>query len=350
MNDDASSQLFAALVKAQAGAKALETDSANSFHGYKYVSAEAIITEARSALNANGLAVVCFGWRYDNDSLVSRLAAPDDGDVVFPVSAAFMLIHSSGGTQTYEVNYPCVPERGRPPDKAVATALTHATAYFLRGLLCLPRLQSSDDVDQRDDTKYQPGRGRQKAKPAAKPATKPAGEVIGDADAAKLQARAEKAGVDRLAFEDWAASTPAVANLVLNVDTGEILPLSEWPRSIGRMVQDWIKSKEKPSPAKPEAKAPSPSKADATTPEYWWSRLLDAVKASGAATDQKSIEFIAMLMDDDDRYKSITNNADRWKAIVADIRGGKIHPEDFRTTEPETEAFFEEGADDSLPF
>lgn len=44
-----------------------------------------------------------------------------------------------------------MPEKGRPLDKAFATALTTALKYWLRDLLLLPRVVADDDMDTRDD-------------------------------------------------------------------------------------------------------------------------------------------------------------------------------------------------------
>src|SRR5258707_6928030 len=53
-----------------------------------------------------------------------------------------------------ESETPIVEDKSRPMDKAVATALTYNLGYTLRGLLLLPRVE--DEVDQRDDRKYEP--------------------------------------------------------------------------------------------------------------------------------------------------------------------------------------------------
>ena len=59
---------------------------------------------------------------------------------------------------------PIIPDKGRPMDKAVATARTYALGYMLRDLLLLPRVEPSADVDARDDRGHEPKR-RAKADP-----------------------------------------------------------------------------------------------------------------------------------------------------------------------------------------
>ena len=49
-----------------------------------------------------------------------------------------------------------IPGKGRPLDKSLAAALTYVQGYALRGLLNIPRTDTADDVDQRDDTAHKP--------------------------------------------------------------------------------------------------------------------------------------------------------------------------------------------------
>ena len=138
--------IAAALVEAQASAQPVEKGSENSFHRYKYASAEALMAEGRKALTEAGLVLACLGWE-----LV------DHGDTPPDVVVRFRLWHGpSGESIDWPVTMPAVPEKGRPIDKAVSTALTYAQGYAIRGLLCLPRVDGTEDVDQRDDRDHTP--------------------------------------------------------------------------------------------------------------------------------------------------------------------------------------------------
>lgn len=131
-------KIYTALVQAQQSAQAVHKSSVNAFHHYKYSSAEAIIAEAREALSSAGLALLTTGW--------TPYAVGDSPGI----SVHYLLVHVSGESIQFS---PCitavVPDKGRPLDKAQATALTYSLGYFLRGLLLLPRVE--EEVDQRDD-------------------------------------------------------------------------------------------------------------------------------------------------------------------------------------------------------
>lgn len=133
-------KLAASLLAAQRAIKSVAHDKHNAFHGYGYVSAEAIIAESRSALHSANLAPVMLGWQLDAED----------------VHVDFALYHESGASAEFKVQTPAVVERGRPRDKAVSAALTLAESYWLRGLLAIPRVAEADDVAARDDTKYEP--------------------------------------------------------------------------------------------------------------------------------------------------------------------------------------------------
>ena len=48
------------------------------------------------------------------------------------------------------LDWPIIPEKGRPWDKAHAGALTSSLAYFLRDLLLMPRVEEGTDMDSGD--------------------------------------------------------------------------------------------------------------------------------------------------------------------------------------------------------
>lgn len=147
----------AALVRAQAESHAVEKTAKNTHHGYKYASAESIITAARAALKPAGLAHFCVEWR------IARHPEPH----VDCLLVTFALAHESGDVWTCPpVETPIIPDKGRPEDKASFTALTYATGYHLRGLLCLPRVAEGEEVDTRDDREHVPARHRPRGAPA----------------------------------------------------------------------------------------------------------------------------------------------------------------------------------------
>jgi hypothetical protein len=153
--------LLAALAKAQAQAQGVEKGSVNTFHRYKYASAEDVIAVSREALAGTGLAFVC----------TSATVAWGEPAVL---TCRYALIHESGASLEITSETPVIPEKGRPEDKAVATAKTYDLGYALRGLLLLPRVEEGADADQRDDRHREPrARGPRKPEPAAPPTPTP---------------------------------------------------------------------------------------------------------------------------------------------------------------------------------
>ncbi len=147
-------ELYAALARAIARAAPVGKDAQNTFHKYRYASAESIIAESRDALAAEGLAVI----------LVAYTLERREPDYFADLCGAYVVTHSSGQCLQCNTITPCIVERGKPHDKAVATALTYSLGYFLRGLLLLPRVDEEHDVDKRDDRKFA---GKANGKPAA---------------------------------------------------------------------------------------------------------------------------------------------------------------------------------------
>lgn len=159
-----------ALVRAQRAVRGLEKDGENKFHGYRYASAEAVTAEARQALNGADLAVLRTGWRLDptwafeadqqTAKGVRRIRSPGR------VFARFDLVHSSGARRRYESSVPVMPEAGKSDDKAELAALTGLTAYFLLGLLQIPRDGGAGDIDGREDRDdLEPPRGSAPSSP-----------------------------------------------------------------------------------------------------------------------------------------------------------------------------------------
>jgi len=153
--------LYAALSRAIGRASAVGKDAENSFHRYRYASAEGLIAEAREALAIEELAVFSSSWQVVDRERESASALGYFADV----NVVYIVAHASGASIICTASTPAISEKGRPEDKAVATALTYNLGYFLRGLLLLPRVDAEHDADQRDDRDYQPQQSRSGQRP-----------------------------------------------------------------------------------------------------------------------------------------------------------------------------------------
>lgn len=167
--------LARALAGAQARAKAVEKDAQNTFHRYAYASAEAILGEAKLALEGSGIAVV------PTSDTVERVG-PEPSTL--ELRRVVTLVHQDGESLALSTVWPIVPDKGRPLDKAVASARTTSLAYLLRDLLLMPRVAEGEDMDHgsRDDRREESTRGpagRRREAPREEPeraerATRPA--------------------------------------------------------------------------------------------------------------------------------------------------------------------------------
>jgi len=152
-------ELVRALIAAQKMAQAVAKDAVNTHHKYNYASAEAILTEAREALTANGLAVMPVSVDCDERQRdhIWETGKDDKGEPTSWINtprrirAVYLLMHESGQCREFESTVPVIPERGRPEDKAEFGARTENLAYALRDLLLLPR-GGENAPSARDDT------------------------------------------------------------------------------------------------------------------------------------------------------------------------------------------------------
>lgn len=144
-------RILIALSKAQRFVKPVQKTSTNQHHGYRYASAEAVITEAREALHGAGLVLIAESWR------TIPPVFPDAGQVP-RVEVTYLLVHTESGEgwRLPPRATPVVEDRGRPIDKAEAAALTYSLSYLLRGLLLMARVAEGTDVDDRDDGEHAP--------------------------------------------------------------------------------------------------------------------------------------------------------------------------------------------------
>lgn len=176
------STLAAALAAAVSEAHAVEKAARNEHHRYSYASSEAIIGEAQRVLGACGLSFSAIRYRCLTDALTLdvTVGARDAKKVVRATFAeletTYLLEHESGESRRYRSSTPIIPEAGRPPDRALATAKTYDLGYILRSLLLLPRVEEGTEVDRRNDLDWTPAE-RPKAKP--KPRQAPKEEEIG---------------------------------------------------------------------------------------------------------------------------------------------------------------------------
>lgn len=151
--------LWTALLGAQKAIMNVKPNAKNTYHNFTYVSSDEMIAEARSVLHQNDLVVFRTNFEV-------QFGGSEHGMLV----SNFVLMHSPSG-EKYESNscWFIQPEKGRPIDKALAGALTSSMGYYLRDLLQVPRQE--DDMNTRDDTKYEPTK---KAVAAPLPPPKPA--------------------------------------------------------------------------------------------------------------------------------------------------------------------------------
>jgi hypothetical protein len=243
-------KLAAALVAAQRAAKAVYLDSKNEFHRYRYASAEAIILEARAALNAAGLFLMTTLITITHRELPRVVVKKDNEthkkDEVI-VRVVYLLGHESGESISLDREWPAFEEPGRPIDKAVAASITNGLAYTLRDLLLLPRDDdAADDMNSRDDRDHGSSQRPTKPNQATKPAntqdhappsepSKPERTVEYDAG----QAPAERPAVDLNAAGEaykWMLEEMAKGHLEHMQDTISKSPCSDDTKKLLRLV------------------------------------------------------------------------------------------------------------------
>ncbi len=140
--------LCAALAAAQKKCRAAAKESENTFHHFKYASAESVFDEAKKAMADTGLALLPLG---------PKLVTLGNGQY-FALDWDAELLHISGESRAHKIveGWPVIPDKGRPLDKAFASAITSALSYFLRNLLQMPRVDPADDIAGRDDRQAKP--------------------------------------------------------------------------------------------------------------------------------------------------------------------------------------------------
>ena len=159
------SGLLAALVEAQKTVTSIKKDSKVTGGGpsYEYASHNAVLAYGREHLASHGLALIS-GWT------VSETIAPeaDIGRGTFvcgSVRIEWALVHAGDepGVLTGWADIDAIAAKSRPPDKAVAAAVSYGLGYVMRGILLMDKTSATDDVDARDDAKWQgSGRGQRR--------------------------------------------------------------------------------------------------------------------------------------------------------------------------------------------
>lgn len=161
MEIEAQTALYAALVKAQAAARGVEKDATNKFHHYNYVSAEAMIREAKQLLSDHDLAIVPTGSVLTDAPTVDGTNEEwaKNARAAAVLCATWLVVHKLGGSLAIESGWPVAPEKGRPIDKACAAARTASLSYLLRDLLQIPRVEEGTDLDHnsRDEQRQDDG-------------------------------------------------------------------------------------------------------------------------------------------------------------------------------------------------
>ena len=124
--------LATALAAAQASADRIDKDSRNDFARYDYTSAEALMAMWTKIGEAHGLSLY-------------PAALNIEGGVL---RTCWILEHAeSEGTREIRMDWPIVEAKGKPMDKAVASARTSSLGYLIRDLLIAPRVHPTDDMD-----------------------------------------------------------------------------------------------------------------------------------------------------------------------------------------------------------
>jgi len=152
-------ELYIALCAAQGAAEAITKGEQNPFGKYNYVPIEVMIHEAKKCLVPNGLAIV---------PISSRLEVTGTDGVPAIQHQIWLVTHTSGQSLVIRNDWPVVPNKGMPMDKATAAADSSGLKYTLRDLLQFPATDPGTELDD-------PKRDHRNPKNAAedKPTPKP---------------------------------------------------------------------------------------------------------------------------------------------------------------------------------
>ena len=157
---------FAACMKAaQEQIKNVPKNGTNKFHHYDYTTAEDMIAACRHALHSNDLVAERTGWSLRFEDAVHTSSAKTGAAVVTPccVVVSRMRITHVPTDEMHEdhTEYPALPEKGRPLDKAISGALSTSLSYWWRDTLQVPRCDYEVDIGQSGQVDDTPGPARQ---------------------------------------------------------------------------------------------------------------------------------------------------------------------------------------------
>jgi hypothetical protein len=130
-------QLGKALAAAQKKCQPVVRDSVNSYHKFRYASAESVISEGRLALADVDLALVPVRQSLDGHSR--------EGEARYELARRFLLVHASGEFLEITITWPVTVEKGMTLGRATAIASTSSLSYLIRDLLLLPRIDPQDE-------------------------------------------------------------------------------------------------------------------------------------------------------------------------------------------------------------
>jgi hypothetical protein len=153
-------QFALALIAAQQAVPSLPLDGYNAYHKYHYTRSETIIEAAKKALGECGLAFVPFEGTVDGHD--------KEGENRFEWNCKYVIRHVCGEDVLFVRHWPICIEKGRPLDKATASARTSCLAYFFCDLLLIPRRNPPEEAEAEARNDAPP---QQKARPQ-KPAKK----------------------------------------------------------------------------------------------------------------------------------------------------------------------------------
>jgi hypothetical protein len=147
--------LVRSLHAAQWEANRIDKDSKNTFSNYDYTSAESMMSMWTEISGRHGLSLfpVELNIRY----------SPGDPPIL---QTTWLLSHIRGEDRTLTMEWPVVTGKGKPMDKAIASARTSSLGYLIRDLLIAPRIHPTDDMDHtRWSEPQQASRSRKPSEP-----------------------------------------------------------------------------------------------------------------------------------------------------------------------------------------
>ena len=136
--DHGDSKLAAALAQARDACGEVPKNGFNTWHKYFYSTAQDIYATGKAALARTGLSLL---------PLAPKFVVLGSGtNMCFGLKRRLLLVHASGeSVDLGEIEWPVCPDKGRPIEKAYASAITTSLAYYMRDLLQMPSSQPDED-------------------------------------------------------------------------------------------------------------------------------------------------------------------------------------------------------------